>query len=124
MLPTLFTYAFALLLLAAGAYHFYNPAFYDPFMPDWFPKRLANALGGLAELIIGVLMLVPQTRTLGLYQAAGLMVVFLPLHVIDLARERPVIGSKSIAVGRLLLQFGLIYGLYVLALTSSPASPP
>lgn len=111
-LPRMLIYLFAFILLAAGAYHFYHPAFYDPFMPDWFPKLLANYAGGAAELIVGLLLLLPNYRTAGLYLAAGLMLIFLPLHVIDLLRERPVIGSKAIAVGRLVLQLVLIYWLY------------
>lgn len=104
--------AFGLALLAAGVYHFVNPKFYWPIMPEWFPKQAANAAGGVAELIIGAALLVPATRTYGLYAACALMVIFLPLHVLDLFRERPVMGSKAAAVIRLLIQFGLIYWLW------------
>lgn len=77
-------------------------------MPEWFPKPLANAAGGAAEIIIGLAMLYPPTRVVGLYAAAGLMLLFLPLHIIDLMRDRPLMGTKAIAVGRLALQFVLI----------------
>ena len=113
----LLAYLFAAVLIVAGIYHFVNPLFYYPFMPDWFPKRAANAAGGVAELVIGLAMLFSATRTLGLYAAAALMLIFLPLHVIDLLRSRPVIGSKLIAVFRLGLQFVLIGWLYYLART-------
>jgi len=99
-------------LLAAGVYHFVNPSFYDPFMPDWFPKPLANAAGGVAEILIGIGLLVPDWRTYATWAALGLMLIFLPLHVVDLFRERPVIGSKWVAVVRLLLQFLLIWWLW------------
>ncbi|MBC6992817.1 hypothetical protein QWY85_15610 [Neolewinella lacunae] len=112
---TIFLYVFAIILLAAGAYHFYNPGFYHPFMPEWFPKSLANTAGGLAELLIGAGLLLPVTRPFAVWAALALMVVFLPLHVIDLLRERPVIGSKLIAVVRLLLQFALIAALWLAA---------
>lgn len=105
-------YAFAVLLLVAGAYHFINPGFYNAYMPDWFPKSLANAAGGLAEILIGIGLLVPDWRTYATWAALGLMVIFLPLHVIDLLKERPAIGSKGAAVVRLLLQFLLIWWLY------------
>lgn len=101
-------YVFAVLLLVAGAYHFINPAFYNPMMPDWFPKSLANAAGGIAELIAGVLLLVPAWRIWGLWLALVLMVFFLPLHVTDLLRERPVIGTKTVAAVRLVIQFVLV----------------
>ena len=110
-------YVFAAILVLAGLYHFVNPQFYYPFMPDWFPKSLANSAGGIAEIIIGIGLLIPATRQLALYAAAALMLVFLPLHVIDLARTRPLIGSKVIAIFRLLLQFVLIAWLYHTART-------
>lgn len=103
---------FGVLLLAAGVYHFVNPAFYNPFMPDWFPKQLANAAGGVAEILIGIGLLVPDWRTYAAWAALALMVIFLPLHVIDLFKERPVIGSKTVAVVRLLIQVLLIWWLY------------
>ncbi|WP_116105552.1 hypothetical protein [Lewinella sp. IMCC34191] len=105
---TLFAYAFAIVLIVAGIYHFVNPSFYYPIIPKWMPRVAANVAGGAAEILLGVAMLVPATRSLGLWGAAALMVLFLPVHVVDLLRDRPVIGSKLIAVIRLLLQFVLI----------------
>ena len=107
-----FIYIFAAVMLAAGIYHFVNPPFYDPIMPDWFPKPLANAAGGVAEIVIGVMLLVSTYRNWGLWAALALMVVFLPLHVWDLTKARPAIGPHWVAAGRLFLQFVLIYLLY------------
>ena len=109
---TYFLLAFATLLIAAGAYHFINPAPYLKIMPDFLPGQLANWAGGAAEIVIGVLMWVPATRGIGTWAACALMVAFLPVHVVDLMRERPVIGSKVIAAVRLVAQFALIYWLY------------
>ncbi|NJB85348.1 putative membrane protein [Lewinella marina] len=109
---TLIAYAFAVVLVAAGIYHFVNPRFYYSIIPHWMPKAAANAAGGLAEIVIGLAMLWPATRVYGLYAAAALMILFLPIHVVDLQRPRPVIGSKAVAAGRLLLQFVLIGWLY------------
>ena len=101
-------YVFAIFLLIAGVNHFYNPSFYEPFMPDWMPKDLANWSSGLVEIIIGGLMLLPSTHLLGLWGALVLMILFLPIHVLDLLKDQPAIGSKGAAVFRLLLQFILI----------------
>ena len=105
---TFIAYAFAVVLIIAGIYHFVNPSFYYPIIPPWMPRVAANIAGGAAEIVIGLAMLVPATRSLGLWSAAALMTVFVPIHVVDLLRDRPVIGSKFIAVIRLLLQFVLI----------------
>jgi len=107
-----FVITFGLVLILAGVYHFVNPAFYNPMMPKWFPRELANAAGGMAEIIIGLALLLPDWRTYGLWAACGLMVVFLPLHVLDLLKERPAIGPKWVAAIRLLIQFLLIWWLY------------
>lgn len=88
-------------------------------MPDWFPKRLANAAGGIAEIIIGILILVPKTKHLGIWLALALMVVFLPLHIWDLTKVKPAVGSHWGAAIRLLIQFALIGWLYYRA-TNSP----
>ena len=109
---TIFAYLFALILIAAGIYHFVNPTFYFPFMPEWFPKPLANAAGGLVEILIGVALFTPSLRIYGLWAACGLMVIFLPLHVMDLLRARPLMGSKLAAIIRLLIQFILIAWLW------------
>lgn len=103
---------FAVVLILAGVYHFYNPAFYDPFMPEWFPKQLANAAGGLAEILIGAALFYEPTRQYAIWAAFGLMIIFLPLHVIDLMKERPMVGSKMGAVIRLIIQFVLIWWLW------------
>lgn len=103
---------FAVLMIFAGAYHFYNPAFYDPIMPEWFPKDLANAAGGVAELLIGAALFYGPTRKYAIWAGFALMVIFLPLHVLDLAKARPMVGSKTAAVIRLIIQFALIWWLW------------
>ncbi|MFK8163280.1 MAG: hypothetical protein AB8H12_12520 [Lewinella sp.] len=104
--------AFAVVLLIAGVYHFVNPAFYRPFMPEGIPKELANATGGLFEIVIGIGLLIPQWRGYALWAACGLMIVFLPLHVIDLFRKKPAIGPHWVAAMRLVVQLVLIWWLW------------
>ena len=96
-------------MIAAGIYHFINPKFYNPFMPDWMPKRLCNYAAGVVEIVIGVMFFFPDTIRWGGAAFGLLMVVFLPLHILDLMRDRPLVGSKLIAVIRLILQFAMIY---------------
>jgi len=106
------TLAFGILLILAGSYHFINPAFYNPMMPKWFPRELANAASGFAEILIGIGLLMTDWRTYALWAACGLMVIFLPLHVLDLLKPKPAIGPHWVAVVRLLLQFLLIWWLW------------
>ena len=101
-------------MIAAGINHFVNPKFYHPFIPAMFPKLIANLLSGAIEIIIGVLLFIPEYRKLGGLGFFLLMIAFLPLHIWDLMKVKPAIGSKKIAVVRLFLQFLLIYyGWYI-----------
>ncbi len=104
--------AFGVILIAAGAYHFVNPAFYNPIMPSWFPKELANTAGGIVAIIIGIGLLVPDWRTYALYAACGLMVVFMPLHIWDLMKPKPAVGPHWAAAVRLLIQVLLIWWIW------------
>ena len=76
---------------------------------DWMPKRLCNYAAGVVEIVIGVMFFFPDTIRWGGAAFGLLMVVFLPLHILDLMRDRPLVGSKLIAVIRLILQFAMIY---------------
>ena len=102
-------YVFAVLMIAAGINHLVNPKFYSRFIPDFFSKKLANIAATVAEITTGLLLMFPSTVKMGGLSVFAMMIAFLPLHVWDLMKEKPAIGSKKIAVIRLLLQFVLIY---------------
>jgi len=89
-------YFFAALMVAAGINHFINPKFYASYMPSFFPKPLANIVAGFVEIAIGVMLFIPAVRSLGGLGVFLLMIIFLPLHVWDLFKEKPAIGSKKI----------------------------
>ncbi len=101
-------------LVFAGVMHFIKPKIFNRFIPNFLPKLWVNYIAGLFEIIVGVGLLLPQT-----YNKAGigffiLMLIFLPLHVWDVFREKPAIGSKKIAYIRLPFQFVLLYIAYLI----------
>ncbi|MEI9921460.1 MAG: hypothetical protein WDO14_22135 [Bacteroidota bacterium] len=101
---------FAILFLAGGLNHIFNPKFYKYFIPGGLPKLTVNYVSGILEILLGAGVAFVETRY---WSAAGiliLMILFLPLHVIDLFRERPAIGSRLLAIIRLPVQFLLIWG--------------
>lgn len=101
-------------MIIAGANHFINPKFYASYMPSFFPKPLANIAAGIVEIAIGVLLFIPHTRSWAGLAFMLLMVIFLPLHIWDAFKEKPAIGSKAVALIRLVLQFVLIaYGWHI-----------
>ncbi|MFK7801206.1 MAG: DoxX family protein [Anaerolineae bacterium] len=98
---------FALIFFGSGVYHFINPNFYLPLMPDILPAHKPLIyLSGLVELAVAVGLFIPsdQIQRLAVWGVIGLLVVFTPVHIIDYFRDDPYVGSKTIAAVRLLIQ--------------------
>ncbi len=58
-------YFMAFLYIAAGVYHFVKPKFYLYMMPPYIPAhKLMVSLSGMAEIVFGIMLLFPQTRSI------------------------------------------------------------
>lgn len=102
-------YFLGVLLIASAIGHILNPDLSSGLIPDGLPVDLVHILTALVEFVLGIGVFVSKYRTKALQGICLLMILFLPLHVFDLFRETPVVGSKNIAVFRLIMQFVLIY---------------
>lgn len=100
---------FALVLLGSAVMHIVRPDAYLAMIPHFIPAGLANLLAAISEGIVGIALLVPQLRRWGGLGFALLMLAFLPIHIWDMLRENPAIGSTGVAIGRTLIQLVLIY---------------
>lgn len=100
---------FGLLMIVAGCMHFVMPHIYDPFMSDFLPKLAVNYVTGVVEILVGLAMFFPRTKGLASLVILILMVSFLPLHIVDVFREAPAIGSHTAAYIRLPIQFLLVF---------------
>lgn len=102
---TVLSFLFAAFIIYGGVNHFLKPAMYAPFIPSFLPNDLVNYGTGVVEIILGVGVFIPKYR----YQAGlglfVLMLIFLPLHVWDVFKEKPAIGSHQAALVRLPIQF-------------------
>lgn len=98
------------LMLLAGINHFRKPGFYKPIIPRVFLayKKPVILLSGIVEILAGLGLFFVTTRYYAAILVLVLMLAFLPLHIWDLGRERPAMGSKRNAFIRLILQFVLI----------------
>ena len=93
-------------MLWGGALHFLKPTFYLPFVPGFLPFRAGFvALSGAVEIMLGVAALIPRTRSLAGWGILALMIAFLPIHVWDVFRADPAIGTHGAALVRLPFQF-------------------
>lgn len=110
-------------MMLASFLHVFKPTMFDAFIPDSFPKLLVNYLAGLIEFLLGVGLFFTTIRS---KVALGLVIVFigfLPLHVQDVFRDDPIIGSKLVAYVRLPIQFVLIYWAWYIRMLSIGIPP-
>lgn len=106
---------FALLLVSGGFNHFYKPEFYNEFIPDFLPKLIVNYIFGGIELLLGIGLFINGYKNKAALGIFVLMLFFLPIHIWDVFKETPAIGSKTAAYIRVIVQFlfiGLSYFIY------------
>jgi uncharacterized membrane protein len=75
-------YVMALLYVVAGCLHFVVPDLYIQIVPPVLPAPLALVyLSGVAEIAVGIGLLVPQTRSYAAWATIGLLVAIFPANV-------------------------------------------
>ena len=67
----------------AGVMHFVNPGFFDAIVPPWLPpdQRFWTYASGVAEVLIGPLVLLPRTRRIGALAAIALFIAVYPANI-------------------------------------------
>lgn len=79
--------ALAALFLGAGVLHAVCPGYFAILVPSWLGRpRTIVVVSGVADLVAGVLLAVPRTRSVGGAFAAVLIAVYLVSHF-DAARR-------------------------------------
>ena len=97
-----------------GILHFTHTGFYRPFMPKFLPAHdLLIYLSGVAEILLGIGVLFPQTRILALWGIIAMLLVFLIVHVNMLLPSNSLGISPWILWLRLPIQFLLIYWAFI-----------
>ena len=105
---------YGLFMVYAGIMHFKKPIFFNGFIPDLLPKLTINYICGGIELLLGIGLLFNATVKNAAMGVFILMLLFLPIHLWDLYKEKPAIGSKKLAIIRVPLQFLLMYVSYLI----------
>ena len=104
-------YLLAALLIIAGILHFIQPKFFERIVPKYLPAaKLLVLLSGIAEVICGILLITPQTQSIGAYLTIALLIAVFPANI-EMARLYYVKKKKGfwITVLRLPLQILLIW---------------
>jgi uncharacterized membrane protein len=102
------TFIFGAIMIFAGVNHFIKPEMYFPFIPDFLPTQFINYLAGIVEIVCGVGVFIPPFRSWATLGILIMMLIFLPLHIWDVFKEKPAIGKHEAALIRLPIQFVLI----------------
>ena len=103
-------YVMAVIYVLAGLNHFHNPAFYLRIMPPYLPLHLELVYAsGAAEVLLGVLLVIPRTRRLAAWGVIALLVAVFPanIHMLVNSELYPEIPEFALWV-RVKLQFMLI----------------
>ena len=117
---------FGLFFTFAGLMHFVSPGFFDEIVPPWLPpsERFWTYASGVAELVVGPMLLVPRWRRRGAWAAIALLVGVYPanLYMAWDWRDRAA-SDQVVAYVRLPLQFVMLWLVWRMARRWSGAAP-
>lgn len=72
----------AVLFVLAGVNHFVMPQLYMSIMPDYLPRpRLLVLMSGVAEILGGLLLLIPRLRAAARWSLTALLVAVFPANL-------------------------------------------
>ena len=82
MIKTILKYVMAAFYVYGGVNHFLNPDFYLVIMPPYIPAHgMLVGLSGVAEIVLGLALLLSLTQRLAAWGIIAMLVAFLPVHV-------------------------------------------
>lgn len=104
----------AILYILAGINHFIMPRFYEKIIPPFLGnKKLINWLSGLAEIILGVFLLIPAYTSIAAWGVIALLIAVYPAniyHFMKGCRKKKMVVVLAL---RLPLQFVLMWWAYL-----------
>lgn len=87
-MPEIAAVLLGVFLCVVGLTHFIFPGYFLRLVPDWAPfRRYLVPASGVAEIVVGALVLWPATRAVGAWAAAALITIYLTSHFDALARS-------------------------------------
>jgi len=108
-------YIMAGIYVFAGLMHFFKPKMYMRIMPKYLPYHKALVyLSGIAEILLGIGLCVPDLKAISIYGIIAMLAVFLLVHFYMLSSEKAAAGiPRWILILRIPLQFGLMYWAWI-----------
>ncbi|WPO77256.1 DoxX family protein [Flavobacterium sp. KACC 22761] len=107
-------YLMASLYILAGINHFRKPGMYIKIIPPFFKKpKLINNLSGIAEIILGILLLLSFTKNFAAWGIIALLIAVFPANLYMYQNKKASFSlPKWILFVRLPLQIVLILWAY------------
>ena len=110
--------ALGLFLTVAGVMHFVSPSFFDAIVPPWLwpSERFWTYASGVAELIVGPMVIIRRTRRIGALAAIVLLIAVYPanLYMVWDWRDRS-FGERTVSWARLPFQFLFIWSAWMVS---------
>jgi len=89
-------YLMSFFYIFAGIMHFVNPGFYMPMMPPYLPAHyFLVLLSGVAEVALGVAVLVPAYRSLAAWGIIALLIAVFPANLHIALNNVPLAGASE-----------------------------
>lgn len=107
-------YLMAGLYVLAGINHFIMPNIYLKITPPWVPQpEKINGLVGLAEIVLGILLLFPETRSPAAWGIILLLIAVFPANFYHFQKARSAEKMVIPTLLRLPMQAVLIWWAYL-----------
>ncbi|ACY16793.1 DoxX family protein [Haliangium ochraceum DSM 14365] len=87
----------AAVYVGAGVMHFLRPEAYAAIMPDYLPWHMALIyLSGVAEIVLGIAVLVPRTRRLAAWGIIALLIAVFPANIHAAVEQVSIAGADPV----------------------------
>jgi len=99
LLKRLLLWLMGIFYVVGGINHFANTGFYMPMMPPYLPWHLALIyLSGVAEIVLGIAVLVPSLRPLAAWGIILLLIAVFPANL-HIALHNVPLGGRTEGLG-------------------------
>jgi uncharacterized membrane protein len=105
-----------LVYIGAGLNHFITPSFYHRIMPPYMPAHsLLINISGVAEIILGAMLIIPKTTKLGAWGLIALLIAVWPANIhmaLNPAQFADLGGPVFLWIRAAVMQIGLMLWAY------------
>ncbi len=96
--------------IVAGVNHFVSPEFYVQIMPPYLPLHLELVyLSGVAEIVLGIMVLLPRYRVVAAWGIVLLLIAVFPANLHQALNDVPIDGESVGAMRWVRLPFQAVF---------------